>query len=570
MWPVVLTRCSRSYLRAGKLLSRLQVKSFSLALPIRHYRNAAWLFACGCIGSLMLLYDLFLTSLITLLFSLRTKATTGCFSALGTGIMHEDCLRVKTQRLHPPSNVRTDIGINFLRCNGQNSYCDPSFAFSVPQGSAFGTCALGFDLLGHEPNTVNHLHPVTWDQLEGELSNLVRRCVDEGGGLGGNHTWDGFVFVLTNPTQVDTSHTCLALPGPEDYLDLGQCIARRAQLAAKSPSGGLTVATGQESEQPRLNLELLTSGASLAGHKKGGAWMTHKSGERSSTGYWTLLKGGMSTHSSNFAGPPFIFDGTQWQAFNGQVFPRSGAMIRVPDHLLRISPHNVLVWHNNIWIPDLDSTRVDHSRWWVFVTNQWVPLTPDLVDAAEWLLLLGGWRAIAGSWFYAKSVPRESIQELLSASSSVTTASSHTLVSPTPMRIAQPQMTTVISSLAHPLATSNPTLDVYMRFQGIGQEFLTRWPRIGSTTAIPNLLQPSETSNPILEELRMMQGIAYFDFLTQGAQPQPILTLTQPPGTPNSRISSHGLPHQMDPLEFLRESPDDPNTRAAKQPRTRL
>ena len=512
-------------------------------------------------------------SLIGLLLSLQSLAITGCFSALGSGIKREDCMRVAAQQPLSRFNVRTDVAINFIRCNGQSSYYDPSFAFSMPQGSAFGSCAVGLDLLSRGSSATSQVRPATWDHLESEMSGLVKRCVDDGGGLGGNHTWGGFVFVVTNPTQVDTAHTCLALPGPEDDLDLGQCMARRAEIAANVPPGGSVVAMDQGPGPSAPNSEALPGGAGLAGHKKGGAWMQYQQGERSSTGYWTLLRSGMNTYPLNSHRPPYVFDGKQWQAFNGPVVPISGAVIRVPDHLLPVAQHNVIVWHADIWIPVLDSTTAHPSQWWVFVANQWVPLSPSLIDAANWVLRLGAWRVVAGSWFYTPSVSRDSVQGSSYTSSWDATGSSHTLVSPIPMRLAQPQSVTISPSLPQSSESSNPMADEFLRLQGIGHGYLTRYAQLQSTTTLPSLLQPTETSNPMLDELRMMQGIAYFDFLTRWAQPRSTTispSRTQSSGTSNPTLDEFEALWRMGYFDFLTGEPDRSDSRAEKRPRTTM
>ena len=349
-----------------------------------------------------------LTSLLVALNLTLAQAATGCFPSLGTGIVWQDCMRAAAQR---PSD-HNDGPMRFSRCNGQNSFCDSFFDFSMPQGSAYGTCAFGFDIFVSGPSSANQ-RTATWDDLEREMADLVTNCVGSSGGQGGNHTWQGFVFVVTNPTQVDTAHTCMSTPTLEENMNLAQCMSYRSQMEANAVAHAPPEASeavndpgpGPESSAQAHQVEVTLNNLVVAGHKKGGAWVLWTNGDRSASGYWTMLKGGIENlYPKGSRRRAYTYNGRAWSAWDGSRIPHSGAMIQVPEDVLPLPQHVVVVWKADMWIPTLSSLQADADAWWIWVAGQWTPLSPELLNVANWILEHGAWRVMAGSWFFSTSL----------------------------------------------------------------------------------------------------------------------------------------------------------------------
>ena len=413
--------------------------------------------------------------LFTCFLPFSSSVITGCFSSLGTGIQWKDCWQAAAQRPSQHNNLLT-----FRRCNGQNSFCDQFFDFSMPQGSAHGTCALGIDLRSTGQSNVDPIQTTTWDNLERELAYLVSSCVGTHGGLGGNHTWESFVFVVTNPTQVDTDHTCMALPRSEDNLDLGQCIARRADLVThvptKAPPGASSATLDSDPGPSTPRPPMPTVEGAGAGYRKGGAWVLYGSGFSAKGGVYTILEGGIE----NFFPPgsrhrAWVYDGRIWNPWNGRLIPRGGAMVRLPDDLLPLA-QVVVVWQPDIWIPTLDSTQADVDPWWVWVGGRWTPLTPALLDAAEWILHQGAWRVMAGSWFFSSIVPKESVRGTMAMSLQGSSNQGVQIrLSSTTSRTPSQNLSTTTRSPPSPTSSTASTSDQSdIMLQGIGYfDFLT-------------------------------------------------------------------------------------------------
>ena len=360
---------------------------------------------------------------------------TGCYASLGTGIRWQDCMRAGGSRPRYPNNPLT-----FNRCSGQRSYCDPFNPDGMPQGAAFGTCAFGIDLQGSGPPILNPTPAKTtsWALLNIELTSLVSRCVHAGGGLGGNHTWGGFVFVVANPVQIDTAHTCMALPGPEEYLDLGQCLARRSELAANGPSTssmtGLQVGAGQ------LASELVPFRQGIVlGHRKGTAWLDHMSAKKPINGRWRVLKPGITNpFPPGSSAHAYVHDGLLWKPYDGQRIPEGGAMIRLPDSTgqftaqsnvwqpsnfwiptlvpqsnVLLGEQGIVVQQSDVWIPTIDCRVADRNKWWIWLSSRWTPLSSAELITAEWILQYGAWHVIADSWYFSTYSPTPSVEGVL-------------------------------------------------------------------------------------------------------------------------------------------------------------
>ena len=347
--------------------------------------------------------------------------STGCYPSLGTGIRWQDCLRAGSARPHYLNHPLT-----FTRCHGQRFHCDPFSQDGMPQGNAFGTCAFGIDLLGSGPSNPTPVQTTSWAFLNVELTSLVSRCVTTGGGLGGNHTWGGFVFVVANPMQIDTANTCMALPGPEEYLDLGQCLARRAEIAANGPSTSAMAGLQVGAQQLASELVLFREGI-VAGHQKGVAWIDYRSAEKPTNGRWRVLKPGIANPCP--PGSPiraYVNHGLLWKPYDGRRIPDGGAMIRLPDStgqsavlssiwwpsnfwlpsltiesLPPLGEEGIVVQQLNVWIPTIDSATADPNKWWVWLSSRWTPLSTAELVAAEWILQYGAWHVIAKSWYFS-------------------------------------------------------------------------------------------------------------------------------------------------------------------------
>ena len=425
--------------------------------------------------------------LTTYLFSHPTLAITGCFSDLGTDIKWEDCLQVARQR--PDLNKAPHT---FSRCNGQHYFCDDFFDFSMPQGSAYGTCAFGVDLRG---NNAHQVTIATWENLEREMAYLIQRCVLTNRGLGGNHTWGSFVFVSTNPIQVDTAHTCLALPGAEDYLDLGQCIASRAGVTASRAGAVISVPTDTPPGDPTMSLDsrpgpsaprraASIGGAAVPGHIKGGAWVLHGGGPCPATGCWTWLREGVTNpYPPGSRNRAWVHDSQAWQPWSGTLIPPGGAMVRLPDtifqspdHIGLLAQQVIVVWQPEMWIPTMDSTQADPDPWWIWLVGRWAPSSPALLNAADWILQNGAWRVMAGSWFFSRIVPRETVGGTRADSAQGSSTRNRNHNPPEPLSLTTLSYNLSLTSLPSPSATSS----------------------IASTS------DPDDF---------MLQGIGYFDFL---------------------------------------------------------
>ena len=385
-------------------------------------------------------FDLFLlfSSFIALDFPLLAQATTGCFPSLGTGIRWQDCMQVAAQRPHDHHGG----SMVFTRCNGQRSYCDAFFDFSLPQGSAYGTCAFAFDLLNSESENAD-LRTATWDDLEREMADLVAGCIDRSGGQGGNHTWRGFVFVVTNPTQVDASHTCLSPMGPEEHMNIAQCISYRTQVEANAianapPEASMAAVDPDPDPGPGSSVqahqaEVALNNLVVAGHKRGGAWVLWKSGDRPTGGYWTMLKGGVENlYPKGSQRRAYTYNGSGWSAWDGSRIPQSGAMIQVPENLLPMPQHVIVVWKADMWIPTLSSLEADPNVWWIWVAGRWTPLTLELLNVARWVTEHGAWRVMAGSWFFSAALRNDNAEGTSTGTSTMTSAKASTTTNSRP------------------------------------------------------------------------------------------------------------------------------------------
>ena len=365
----------------------------------------------------------------------------------------------------------------------------------MPQGSAYGTCAFGFDVLESGPGSADQ-RTATWDDLEREMADLVTDCVgDSDEGQGGNHTWRGFVLVLVNPTQVDTGHTCLSPPTQEEYMNLAQCMTYRSQVEAAVAVNAPPVASvavinsdpGPGSSTQGHQAEVALNNMVVAGHKRGGAWVLWTNGEHSAGGYWTMLKGGIENlYVKGSRRRAYTYNGRGWSAWDGPRIPRSGAMIQVPENFLPLPQHVVVVWKADMWIPTLSSLQANADVWWIWVAGQWTPLSPELLSVVDWALEHGAWRVMAGSWFFSTSLRIDNAGD---TSTSISTSTSTKSLSTKQLTTTDGRARFLEVEASQPSQTPPPT------------------PPSSPDTSTGSKPGPND-------EFMMPQGMAHFDLLT--------------------------------------------------------